>query len=79
MLQLVKYVALISQDPNLEALWRWLARNINNFRGTAHKVFNRLINCKVRARGVELPISKPNRFSKVCDSIKYRPRYRVVL
>jgi hypothetical protein len=45
----------------------------------AQKAFNRLINCKVGARGTELPISKPNILSKVYNSIKSRSGCRIIV
>ena len=79
MLQLIKYIALIRKNPDLKALRRWFTRNSNNFSSTAYKAFNRLINCKVGTGGIELPISKPNILSKVCNLIKSRLGYRIVV
>ena len=45
----------------------------------AYKAFNRLINCKVGAKGIELPISKLNILSKVYNLIKSRLECRVII
>ena len=45
----------------------------------AYKAFNRLINCEVGAGAIELPISKPNILSKVCNSIESRLGCRIVI
>jgi len=53
-------------------------RNINGFRGVAHKAFNCFVNRKVGARAVELPVSKLEVLSKFSNSIKCSSRYRIV-
>jgi len=45
----------------------------------AYKAFNRLNNYKVGARGIELPISKPNILNKIYNSIKSRLGYRIII
>ena len=45
----------------------------------AYKAFNYFINCKVGARGIKLPISKPNILSKVYNLIKSRLGCRIVI
>ena len=77
--QLIKYIALICKNSDLKALWRWFTRNGNNFSGIAYKAFNYLINCKVGTRGIELPTSELNIFSKVYNLIKSRLGYRIVI
>ena len=41
----------------------------------AYKALDRLINSKVGTRYIELPISKPDVFRKLLNSIKRRSRY----
>jgi len=72
MLQLIKYIALIRQNPYFKTFRYWFKRNINNFRYTAYKALNRLVDRKVNTRAIELPIGKTNIFSKLINSIKYR-------
>ena len=45
----------------------------------AYKAFNHLINCKVGVRGIKLSISKLNILSKVCNLIKSRLGYKIVV
>ena len=45
----------------------------------AYKAFNHLINCKVDARGIELPANKLNIFNRVYNSIKSKSGYRIII
>ena len=61
----VKNIALITQNLDFKALWRRLSRNINDFRSSTSKPFNRLVNGKVYTKGIELPIEHTQVLTKV--------------
>ena len=66
----VKNVALITQNPDFKALWRWLSGNIDDFRSSASKPFNRLVDGKVYTRGIELPVEHAQALTKVLYPFK---------
>ena len=45
----------------------------------AYKAFNHFINCKVRTKAIEPPLSKINVFNKLINFIKRRLWYKIII